>query len=217
MQAGPRSDDTSSVIPGKAELDDYRTRLLELEFKLHAQQGFIDALQRVMHAAEHPPADAQVMQLLERSLASVVEATKSEDGALMIKDEEADDLVFVVTGGVARKKELVWKSIPEGMSIARWVAHNERTALVNDVRHDERSHAGIDQRQALKIRSILAAPVVAGERLLGVVEVLNKQQGALYTIGDQARLELMCHFDGELLSKIVGRAEQLQTAKAGSL
>jgi len=84
---------TTDNVREEANAADYRGHLLELEMKLHAQQGFIDALQQVMHAAEHPPSDSEVMTLLERSLASLVEVTASEDGALMIQDEESGVLL----------------------------------------------------------------------------------------------------------------------------
>jgi len=200
--------DTRSGATSETNLDLKSTQPQELLLKLGAQQGFIDALRKAMYAAEHPPSDSEVMNILERSLASVVEVTGSEEGALMLQDDVAGELVFVVTKGVVRDKNEIWTNIPEGVSIARWVAKHKRAAIVNDVLNDERAHSVYDSKHANSIKSILAVPLVADDHLLGVVEVLNKQKGALFTIGDQARLELMCHFDGELLTKIAHRAEQ---------
>ncbi len=188
----------------------------ELLLKLRAQRGFIDALRKVMYAAQHPPSDSEVMHILERSLASVVEATESEEGALMLQDDDAGELVFVITEGAVRDKKQIWKNIPQGVSIARWVAKHQRAAIVNDVLNDERAHSAHSPNKSNSIKSILAVPLIANDQLLGVVEVLNKKKGALFTIGDQARLELMCHFDGELLAKIAQRAERQSTNTTSS-
>lgn len=201
-----RSGEISETNPGLGS-----TQLQELLLKLRAQQGFIDALRKVMYAAEHPPPDSEVINILEHSLASVVEVTESEEGAVMLQDDNAGELVFVVTEGViCDEQKQAWNNIPEGVSIARWVAKHQRAAIVNDVLNDERAHSVGNSNKSNSIRSILAVPLVAEDHLLGVVEVLNKQNGALFTIGDQARLELMCHFNGELLAKIAQRAEQRQ-------
>jgi GAF domain-containing protein len=200
--------DSRSGATSETNLHLESTQPQELLLKLRAQQGFIDALRTVMYAVEHPPSDSDVLNILERSLASVVEVTESEEGALMLQDDDAGELVFVVTEGVVGDKNQIWRNIPEGVSIARWVAKHQRAAIVNDVLNDERAHSVNDTKHDNSIKSILAVPLVVDDHLLGVVEVLNKQKGALFTIGDQARLELMCHFDGELLAKIAHRAEQ---------
>ena len=128
----------------------------------------------------------------------------------MLQDDDLGELVFVVTEGVFHDDNKIWNNIPEGVSIARWVAKHKRAAIVNDVQNDERAHFVDNSKTNSTIKSILAVPLVTEDHLLGVVEVLNKQKGALFTIGDQARLELMCHFNGELLAKIAQRAEQQQ-------
>ena len=158
-----------------------------------------------MHAAQEPPPDAEVTTLLERALASVMEVTDSEDGALLIRDEDTDRLVFVVTRGEVPSDELLWSEVPANRGIAQWVAQHKRAAVVNDVAHDERFYNGIDQAHEFHTRSILAVPVMNEGRLIGVVEVVNKKNGSLYTLADQHRLELMCHFDGKLLARIAER------------
>lgn len=181
-------------------------RIRKLEICLMAQRGFVEALDELMEAAQHPPHDSEVMVLLERALASVMEVTDSEDGALLIRDEDTDRLVFVVTRGEVPSDELVWSNIPPDRGIAQWVVQHRCAAIVNNVAHDERFYNGIDKAHEFHTRSILAVPVMDEDRLIGVVEVLNKKDGSLFTLADQHRLELMCHFDGKLLARIVERS-----------
>jgi len=49
------------------------------------------------------------------------------------------------------------------------------------------------------MKSNTAAPLIGGGRVIGVVEVLNKKDGKLFTIGNQTLLSVMCRFAGELM------------------
>ena len=44
---------------------------------------------------------------------------------------------------------------------------------------------------------------MGGGKVLGVVEVLNKSQGQFFSTGNQALMNLMCRFAGELLHSMV--------------
>ena len=56
-----------------------------------------------------------------------------------------------------------------------------------------------------------AAPIVGGGRVLGVIELLNKHDGAVFNAGDQTLLNLMCRFAGELLYTLIRGDEEQKT------
>ena len=55
---------------------------------------------------------------------------------------------------------------------------------------------------------MLAAPIIGGGRVLGVIEMLNKQDDKLFSVGDQTLLTLMCRFSGELLFNLIRQQSQ---------
>jgi GAF domain-containing protein len=61
--------------------------------------------------------------------------------------------------------------------------------------------------------SLLAAPLVGGNRLLGVIEVVNKQDGKLFSTGNLTLLTLMCRFAGELLHSLISNVELTQSTR----
>jgi sigma-B regulation protein RsbU (phosphoserine phosphatase) len=75
--------------------------------------------------------------------------------------------------------------VPADRGVAGWVMKNKKPALVNDVQKDERFYAQIDRASGYKTRSMLAVPLDSRGRIIGVVEMINKRDGAGFTERDQ--------------------------------
>jgi GAF domain-containing protein len=54
---------------------------------------------------------------------------------------------------------------------------NAESAIVDDPSSDPRFFGGSDERTGFETRSILAVPLRAKDRVIGVVEVINKREG----------------------------------------
>ena len=81
--------------------------------------------------------------------------------------------------------------IPLGVGIAGWVAKEKQPLIVNDVMKDGRFFDAVDKSTGFVTRSILAVPVLYGDELLGVIEVLNPIGKPNF---DEADKELMTGF-----------------------
>ncbi len=91
--------------------------------------------------------------------------------SLFLYDEEQEDLIFeVVVGGDEALRSL---RIPLGEGIVGAAARERRTILVNDVATDPR-HRPVG---TFEVHNLIAAPMVANDRLVGVIEVLDKEGG----------------------------------------
>jgi diguanylate cyclase (GGDEF)-like protein len=73
--------------------------------------------------------------------------------------------------------------------VAGWVARTGQSTLVNDVAGDARFYPGIDEVSRFETRSVLASPLVQGERVVGVIELANRYGGLAFEPGDLAKLE----------------------------
>lgn len=114
----------------------------------------------------------------------------------LLSDDDSE-LVFttVVGAGADRVKGL---RMPSGQGIAGWVAMSGQPLVVTDLQRDPR-WAGTASDAGYTPRSILAAPVATSERLLGVLEVLDRSEDRpeaaadlelLSVVADQAALAL---------------------------
>ncbi len=193
---------------------DTREEVLKLEqenerlrHEILALRQFIDSMQNLVEALENPKQEFEIMQLLSEVLKNSLETISAKDGSLLILDEDTRELVFVVSHGDLPADELVWRRLPPGTGIGGWVAENQKSVIVNDVQSDERFYPAIDEEFGFKTRSMLAAPVIGGGQVLGVIEVLNKHDGKLFNHDDQTLLTLMCRFSGELLTSVIQQNE----------
>jgi GAF domain-containing protein len=176
-----------------------------LRNEILALRQFIDSMQNLVDALEDPKPEFEIMDLLSEVLKNALETIHAKDGALLVLDEETQELVFVATHGDLPSDSLHWRRLPAGQGIAGWVVEHQKATIVNDVRSDGRFYPDFDDEFNFETQSILAAPIVGAGQVLGVVEVLNKQDGKLFNADDQTLLTLMCRFSGELLTTVIQR------------
>lgn len=67
-------------------------------------------------------------------------------------------------------------SVPRGKGIAGWVFENDEPLLVPDAYSDERFFKEADRQTGFITRSMICAPLKSGDRLLGVLQVLNPRE-----------------------------------------
>ena len=164
---------------------------------------FLTSIEKLIDAAHSRQRESQTLELLEQVLENALRAINARDGSLLVPDDETSELVFILVQGDEPHKELIGKRLPHGEGIAGWVAKNRRSTIVNNVSVDDRFYPNMDEVIEYKTKSIAAAPLIGGGRLLGVVEALNKRDGQLFTNGNQTLLSLMCRFAGELLYSVI--------------
>ncbi len=166
---------------------------------------FIDAMQNLVEAIDGGHSEAELMDLLASVLENALSAIGAKDGSLLVLDDDTGELVFVLTHGEVPQEHLAWRRLPPGTGIAGWVARSRKATVVDDAQSDERFYGEVDRELSFRTQSVLAAPVIAGNQVLGVIEVLNKRDGKLFNDDDVVLLTLLCRFAGELLADFVRR------------
>ena len=145
----------------------------------------------------------ELLEMIMDILSIALEAVNSENGSILLMDEETDELVFVTVKGI-RQQELTDFRIPASAGIAGWVKTNKESALVQDVRKDDRWISAVDQSIGFHTRSIMAVPLIFEDRILGVMEVVNSLREDRFTDADLALLELVAR----LASFVLGYTEE---------
>jgi len=115
--------------------------------------------------------------------------TQSVASTLMLVEETTGDLVFSVPTGPTADL-LVDNRIPRGKGIAGWVAEHEQTVVVPDAKQDPRFYSEVDRITGAETKSILAVPLKAKTKLIGVLEVINKADGTSFTDDDALLLSI---------------------------
>ena len=112
-------------------------------------------------------------EILRRVMENVNRILKVEACSLLLLDQKTNELEFTVTlkGDEARYSSFRLKM---GQGIAGWVAQHGEPLLVPDVSQDSRFYDQPDRETGFRSRSILCVPLKAKERVIGVLEAINK-------------------------------------------
>ncbi len=164
-----------------------KARLFD-ETNLRARQlSVLNNISRQMASELH------VESLLELITRSAVEILNAEAGSLLLTlDDSSGDLEFRVAVG-SSGHELVGQRFPAGRGLVGEVASSGKAVIVNDAAHDPRWGGEVAQGSFITT-AVLAVPLVAQNRVVGVLEVLNRKDGSIYV---QEDLDLLTTFAGQ--------------------
>ncbi|MBN1887115.1 MAG: PAS domain S-box protein [Thermoflexales bacterium] len=112
----------------------------------------------------------QVKSLLDAEAASVLLHTA-------VLDQGGDELVFAAAISPSSEK-LIGVRLPVTAGIAGWVMREKQSVSVADTQSDPRFFSGVDTLTGMTTRSLLAVPLLFQDTALGVLEVVNKINGA---------------------------------------
>jgi diguanylate cyclase (GGDEF)-like protein len=113
-------------------------------------------------------------QILHTIMNKMADFFGPERWSLMIVDEATNELYYAIAVGES-EQTLKGLRIPLGEGVAGWVAQTGNTLVVPDVSLDGRWSTFSRNHPELNIQSIACLPVVANNRTLGVIQLLNSK------------------------------------------
>lgn len=157
-----------------------------------------------------------VDEVLEAVLELAAKVVRAESASLLLLDEKTNELYFDVALGEARDTiKQIRLNVGEG--IAGWVARERQPLIVNDVTKDKRFTMKVDKSTKFITRSILAVPLLAKGKLIGVVEAINKELQQDFKQGDREAFEAFASQaaiaieNARLFSEVTREKEKLNT------
>lgn len=129
----------------------------------------------------------EIGPLLNQILTSATEILNCEAGSLFLVDPQTDELVFeVVIGPVAA--DLTGKRLPPGTGLVGEAAHTGQAIIANDAKRRMEWFEQTDEQTGFNTQDLLVVPMRVHDRVIGVIEVINKTNGAPFTNADQELL-----------------------------
>jgi len=115
-------------------------------------------------------------QILSQAMHGIQRILHVEAGSLLLLDEDSGLLEFkkVLSGSQERMVDF---KLRVGEGIAGHVAQNGEPLLVANVQNDPRFCPRMDEAIALVTRSVLCVPLKVKDRIIGVIEVINRLDG----------------------------------------
>ncbi len=116
-------------------------------------------------------------ELLGRITACSQEITEADEASILLHDQERNELFFRKHAGDMGQLVETIRVPLDRPSIAGHVLLSRESEIINDVPSDPRHYKGVDKATANPTVSLLAVPIVWGDKCFGVVEAINKPTG----------------------------------------
>jgi GAF domain-containing protein len=131
-----------------------------------------------------PASNTELLQTVVDAAARIFGAAAA---SICLVDETDQVLVFKVAYG-AGKDEVLGMRIPIDRGIAGYVANTGQPIAISNVQQDPRFNQEFARSTGYVPRSILATPLIIGDRVIGVMEVLDKISAPSFGMQDMELL-----------------------------
>ncbi|MBX3063369.1 MAG: GAF domain-containing sensor histidine kinase [Anaerolineae bacterium] len=146
--------------------------------------------ERLMEISQQLNSTLDLGTLLSKIIRAAVELTETETASIMLLEPTSGELRFMASTQMSRgAMEAI--IVPKEGSIAGWVAQTGVPMLVEDVQNHPLFYNGVDETVAFTTRNMLAVPMVAHNRVIGVVQAINKSEGIAWTDDDMNTLSAL--------------------------
>ena len=137
----------------------------------------------------------ELVPLIELVTSKCREVLDADGVAVMLLDAESQELYFPYFSDRDPKvaERLARVRVPVGKGIAGEVFQTCRSVKIDNVSTDSHFYSGVDKKTGLTTRSLLAAPLVANEVRLGVIEAVNPLGREAFSENDLALLEALAN------------------------
>lgn len=174
----------------KIDLDEWMSKLKRIEERVE-RLALLSQLGQILNSTLNH------QEVRRRAMEAATRLMKAEVGSLLLVDEEKHQLYFEVVLG-DREEDIKKITLNLGEGIAGWVAENGKPLIVNAPEKERRFFKGVDERTDFRTRNLICVPVKVKEKVIGVLEAINKQKGE--------------NFDQEDLSLFTSLADQVAIA-----
>ena len=153
-------------------------------------------------------------ETLRALLQSIVETARAifsaRASSILLLDEEADELVFEAVAGEGADT-LIGVRFPSGTGIAGWVLVTRQPLVIEDVQADPRHAREAAESTGYVPKGLMAVPLLRDDRVLGVLEVLDRPQETRFTLEEMDLLTLFATQAAYALD-LLQRARRAHTA-----
>jgi signal transduction protein with GAF and PtsI domain len=174
-----------------------------LQVEVLALREYLQGLRAVQQEAQAIASAQELESFLSKILYTALKAMDAANGSLLLVDDNTDELVFALVKGTIQS-ELRGYRIPKTAGVAGWVATHAEPLLVGRARLDDRFYSRIDETFGFETTSLVCAPLLGQDKVIGVIEVLNKFSQEAFNEVDLDVLTILAHIAAEAIERVEG-------------
>jgi signal transduction histidine kinase len=149
----------------------------------------LDGYRRLIDIARDLASTLDLDILLSRIVHAAAEISGAEAASILLFDDTSRQLYFQVATNMdeSTRRGIV---VPLDGSIAGWIVNNRQTVRIANVHDDPRFFSNVEEATGFSTKSILGIPLVTKNKIVGVLEALNKPKGK-FTDTDESMLVVL--------------------------
>jgi diguanylate cyclase (GGDEF)-like protein len=167
--------------------------------------------------------DIDLDLILRQILQKANEFVPSESGSILLDDpfrkvasRKENELVFIATFGDASRR-LIGQRLSAKFGIVGQVYQTGTPYVSADVEEDDFFYAEFDEQLGHKTHSVVCVPIYIGKTVCGVLELINRLDGNIYTDRDKTLLEIFAGYTSFTLQNALDAKRAHELAKKDDL
>jgi len=177
-----------------------KLRNQQVSDKLSRQQQAFRVLHEIDSMLNELTSISQVDVFVYRVLSLVLHACNSDNGSLLLLDETTDELVFAEVIGES-SEQLKHQKIEKHTGIVGKSISSRCPELVTDVKKSDCWSSTIDETVGFSTKSLMCAPLLDGDRILGAIEVVNTKTDSSFDESDLNILSITARYVSMIILK----------------
>jgi len=139
-------------------------------------QPLLDNYQRLLEISRDLASTLDLRVLLHHIVHAAADLCNAEAASILLYDQNRQDLRFEVATNMDDPL-MRGISVPVDSSLAGWIVTNRQPVLISDVEKDHRHYNQVGDSVNIKIKTLLGVPLIRKDKVIGVLEAINKQSG----------------------------------------
>jgi signal transduction histidine kinase len=146
----------------------------------------LDGYRRLIDIARDLASTLDLDILLSRIVHAAAEVSGSEAASILLYDDTSRQLYFQVSTNMdeSTRRGII---VPLDGSIAGWIVNNRKPVRIINAHEDSRFYSNVEALTGLTTQSLLGIPLITKNKVVGVLEALNKHKGK-FTDADESML-----------------------------
>jgi K+-sensing histidine kinase KdpD len=122
-------------------------------------------------------------ELLKKIISAAKELTHSEAASIMLIDSTTGELRFEISSNI-KPHEMEDIVVPLEGSIAGWIVTHGEPRVIEDASHNPDHFKGVGKKIGFVTRNLLGVPMKTHDKVIGVLQTLNKENNESYHTDD---------------------------------
>ena len=146
----------------------------------------LDSYRRLIDISRDLASTLDLDILLSRIVHAAAEISGAEAASILLYDDASRQLYFQVSTNMDESTRR-GITVPLDGSIAGWIVTNRKPVRINNPHEDPRFFSEIEESTGFSNKSMLGVPLITKDKVVGALEVLNKNHGD-FTTQDESLL-----------------------------